>query len=37
MSDEMKVNLADFIILNDGIQMVVPQVLGIHQKILDLL
>jgi dephospho-CoA kinase len=37
LSDEIKVNLADFVIKNDGDQFVLPQVLKIHQKILDLL
>lgn len=34
--DEQKVELADFVIVNDGRQMVLPQVWRIHQAILSL-
>jgi dephospho-CoA kinase len=33
MEDEEKAGLADFVILNDGIEMIIPQVLSIHEKL----
>lgn len=36
MKDEVKVGLADFVILNDGKEMVIPQVLSIHEKLKEL-
>jgi dephospho-CoA kinase len=34
-TDEEKLKRADFVIVNDGRQMVIPQVLEIHQKLTD--
>ncbi|HEV8079112.1 MAG TPA: dephospho-CoA kinase [Chitinophagaceae bacterium] len=36
MDEEAKINLCNFVIMNDEKQMVIPQVLEIHHKILDL-
>lgn len=36
ISEEIKMRLCDFIILNDEQQMVIPQVLKLHQKLLQL-
>jgi dephospho-CoA kinase len=36
MKDEIKAGLADFVILNDGKEMVIPQVLSIHEKLKEL-
>ncbi len=33
MEDEEKAGLADFVILNDGIEMIIPQVISIHEKL----
>lgn len=33
--DEKKIKLSDFVIINDGKELVIPQVLKIHQKILS--
>ena len=34
-SDKKKENLADYIIVNNGIEMILPQILEIHQKIIQ--
>jgi len=36
MKDDVKAGLADFVILNDGKEMVIPQVLSIHEKLKEL-
>ena len=36
MNEEKKLELCDFIIINDEQQMVIPQVLGLHQQLLRL-
>jgi dephospho-CoA kinase len=33
MKDEEKAGLADFVILNDGIEMILPQITSIHEKL----
>lgn len=33
MEDDLKNSLADFVIVNDGIQMLIPQVMEIHEKL----
>lgn len=33
MADEEKKKLADFVLINDGIQMVIPQVMKLHQQL----
>ncbi len=35
-SDEDKLNLADFVIVNDGRSLILPQVLNIHKKLIQL-
>ena len=35
MDEEEKIRLCDFVITNDGQQMVIPQILALHQKILQ--
>ena len=35
MKEEEKAALADFVILNDGIEMIIPQVLSIHEKLTE--
>lgn len=37
MSDEEKVKLADFVIINDETQLVIPQVLALHNQFLKLI
>ena len=36
MDEEEKIRLCDFVITNDEKEMVIPQVLALHQKILQL-
>ncbi|WP_447640507.1 MULTISPECIES: dephospho-CoA kinase [Chitinophagaceae] len=36
IDETMKMKLCDYIVYNDGQQLLVPQVLGLHKKILDL-
>jgi len=36
LDDEEKAKLSDFVILNDGSEMVIPQVLSIHQQLLEI-
>ncbi|MGA3012726.1 MAG: dephospho-CoA kinase [Bacteroidales bacterium] len=36
MKDEVKASLADYVILNDGKEMVIPQVMSIHEKLKEL-
>jgi dephospho-CoA kinase len=35
-NDEEKSALADFLIVNDGSELVIPQVLSIHRSLLDI-
>jgi dephospho-CoA kinase len=35
LKDAEKASLADFVIINDGTKLVVPQVLEIHKKVLQ--
>ncbi len=35
MSDEEKINRADYVIINDGSKLVIPQVLGLHHEFLS--
>ncbi len=37
MPEEEKLHLCDFIIVNDEEQMVIPQVLALHEKFLQIL
>ncbi len=36
MQEQVKMSLCNFIIINDGIQMLIPQVLTLHDKLLEL-
>lgn len=36
MDDEKKRQLADYVIINDGIELLIPQVLNIHRRLLEL-
>jgi dephospho-CoA kinase len=36
MEDEEKSRMSDFVIINDGSKMVIPQVLSIHQQLLEI-
>jgi dephospho-CoA kinase len=36
MEDEKKVKLADFVIINDGVEMIIPQVLSIHRSLSEI-
>jgi dephospho-CoA kinase len=35
-TDEIKCNLADFVIFNNNEELLIPQVLELHQKLLEL-
>jgi dephospho-CoA kinase len=35
MSEETKINLSDFVIINDEVQLVLPQVLQLHEKFIS--
>ena len=35
MSEETKVSLSDFVIINDDVQLVLPQVLKLHEKFIS--
>ena len=35
--EEQKIPLADFVINNDGLQMVIPQVIRVHEQLMDLI
>jgi dephospho-CoA kinase len=36
LSEEKKIRLADFVVRNDDTELVIPQVLGLHQQFLAL-
>ncbi|MFM9911715.1 MAG: dephospho-CoA kinase [Chitinophagaceae bacterium] len=36
MQEQVKMSLCNFIVINDGIQMLIPQVLTLHDKLLEL-